>query len=142
MKDKYFIDTDIFVYAFDKTNPDRKDLSNQIIKNALVENCGCISYQVIQEFIHAATTKFAVPLSLDDCRTYLDRVLSPLCEIFTSLELYQMSLEIMERWQHSFTDSSIVAAALQSNCTILYSTELPHDQKIFSVTVRNPYVGQ
>ena len=109
MNDKYFIDTNIFIYSFDRSEPIKREKANNLIKLALVENKGCISYQVIQEFINVSTRKFTVPLSIIDCKRYLDNVLSPLCAIFTSIDLYHRALDIMERWRFSFYDSLIIA---------------------------------
>ena len=139
MNDKYFIDTNIFVYSFYPESFEKKKIGDNIIKSAITENKGCISYQVIQEFLNVSTKKFEVPLSFSDCKKYLDKVLAPLCEIFTSVELYHRAIDVMERWQYSFYDSLIIAAAIQSDCKILYSEDLQHNQKIQSIEIVNPF---
>ncbi|MBW1790036.1 MAG: PIN domain-containing protein [Deltaproteobacteria bacterium] len=140
MKDKYFIDTNVFVYSFDQKDDDKRRKSNELIKNALLNHNGCISSQVIQEFINVATRKFISPMSIQDCEKYLKNVLSPLCQVFTSLELYHKALDIMERWQFSLYDSLIIAASLQADCKFLYSEDLQHKQKIQSLTIVNPFL--
>lgn len=140
MKDKFFIDTNILVYSFDLSNPAKWQKANHLIKMALVESKGCISYQVIQEFLNVATKKFATPLSIRDCQRYLDSVLHPLCQVFASVDLYHQALDLMQRWQYSFYDSLILAAALQADCKILYSEDLHHEQPIKSLTILNPFV--
>ena len=140
MSDKFFLDTNIFVYAFDSTDSKRQDKANNLIKFALANHMGCISYQVIQEFLNVATRKFAVPLSIPDCEKYLNSVLSPLCEIYSNIDLYFRSLDILERWQFSFYDSLIISAALQSNCKILYTEDLQHQQKIQDLIICNPFI--
>jgi len=142
MNDRYFIDTNIFVYAFDSGNAEKQEIANELIKNALKSNAGCISYQVIQEFINVSTRKFVVPLSIQDCEKYMNSVLSPLCDVFVSIELYSQALDVMDRWKFSFYDSLIVAAALQSDCSILYSEDLQHGQKIEHLTVKNPFLSR
>ena len=140
MSDKYFLDTNIFVYAFDSTDSQKQSKANDVIKSALADHSGCISYQVMQEFLNVVTRKFAVPLSIPDCEKYLNTVLSPLCEVHASTDLYLQSLDILERWQFSFYDSLIISAALQSNCKILYTEDLQHQQKIQDLTICNPFV--
>ena len=139
MNDKYFIDTNIFVYTFDKTDKKKRQTANALIKKALSDHLGCISFQVIQEFINVSTRKFEKPLSISDCQKYLRTVLTPLCEVFSSLDLYYRSLDIMERWRYSFYDSLIISAALQAKCNLLYSENLQHEHKIESITIRNPF---
>jgi len=139
MKDKYFIDTNIFVYSFDTQDIIKRDISRDLINWALKDQVGCISSQVIQEFINVATKKFNPPLSIQDSSKYLNSVFAQLVEIYPSVELYHKALEIFERWKYSFYDSLIITSALQTDCTILYSEDLQHGQKIQSLTIVNPF---
>lgn len=139
MKDKYFIDTNVFIYAFDE-NEGKQAKANELIKSGLLENKGCISTQVIQEFINVSIKKFEQPLSIQDCHTFVDKVLSPLCHVFATIELYHRALDTVQRWGYSFYDSLIIAAAQQAECRILYSEDLQHGQKIGSLTIKNPFI--
>ncbi|MCI5136230.1 MAG: PIN domain-containing protein, partial [Candidatus Electrothrix sp. AW2] len=94
MNDKYFIDTNIFVYSFQSDEPVKQGISQELIQNALQEQTGCISSQVIQEFLNVATKKFNPPLSHQDSLKYLNMVLAPLCEVFNSLDLLRKALEV------------------------------------------------
>ncbi len=140
MKDKYFIDTNIFVYSFDNENVCKKDISLQLISTALSQSKGIISNQVVQEFINVSLNKFKAPLSIDDCRKYLSVVLEPLCEVHSSIDLYHKAIEIVERWQYSFYDSFIIAAAIQAECKLIYTEDLQHGQKIFNLEIVNPFI--
>lgn len=139
MKDKFFIDTNIIVYAFDKQDVEKSRKAQDLIKLAH-KGEGCISYQVVQEFLNVALKKFEVPLTPDDAKIYLSKILYPLCEIFPSENLYFNAIEIMERWKFSFYDSLIISAAIDSDCRILYSEDFKHNQKIYELTIRNPFL--
>jgi predicted nucleic acid-binding protein len=139
MKDKFFLDTNILVYSFDTTSPSKREVAKDLIKNAHKAN-GCISFQVIQEFLNVATRKFEVPLKTADAQNYLTKILYPVCEVFPSESLYFSTLEIMEKWKFSFFDSMIIAAAMESECTILYSENLQHNQIIFHLKIVNPFI--
>ncbi len=139
MSDKFFIDTNVLIYSFDDRSPTKRETARNLIAEALEKGTGVISYQVILEFLNAATRKFAVPLKLKDAKKYLDLVLEPLCEVFSSAELYHQALEIAEAWRFSFYDALIVAAALEADCQVLYSEDLQADQRIKGLTVRNPF---
>ena len=139
MKDKYFLDTNLFVYSFDSSAPKKRKFARDHIKLALKEQIGCISSQVIQEFLNVSSKKFDPPLSHQDSQKYLNTVLAPLCEIYTSVDLYRKSIETSERWKYSFYDSMIITAAVQTNCSILYSEDLQHGQVIQELTIINPF---
>ncbi len=139
MKGKFFLDTNILVYSFYKPDSHKRLISGKLIKEAHLGN-GCISYQVVQEFLNVATQKFSSPMSGDEAQKYLAKILFPLCEIFPSEGLYHIALDIKERWKLSFYDSLIIAAALESSSKVLYSEDLQHGQKIYELTIVNPYI--
>ena len=140
MKGKYFIDTNIIIYSFDKNAQEKNTVAKSLIAEALEHSKGIISFQVIQEFLNVSLRKFQSPLKFTDCEKYLNLVLEPLCDVFPDIELYHHALGIMERWQYSFYDSLIISAALRGDCTLLYSEDLQHDQKIEKLTIKNPFV--
>lgn len=141
MKDKYFLDTNILIYSFDKSNSKKQKKSKELINDALYEHKGCISYQVIQEFINVAIQKFKKPFTKDDCIKYLINVLEPLCEVLSSIELYEAALDIKDSWQYSFYDSLIISSALRANCNILYTEDLHHKQQIHELIILNPFLS-
>ncbi|MCK4555978.1 MAG: PIN domain-containing protein [Candidatus Aminicenantes bacterium] len=140
MSDKYFIDTNIFVYSFDTENPQKNDIAKRLIADALENGTGIISYQVIQEFLNVATQKFAKPLTFKDSQRYLNVVLESLCEVFSSTELFHKALEIINQWKYPFYDSLIIAAALQGDCAVIYTENMQHDQTIRDLTIKNPFI--
>ncbi len=140
MSVRYFLDTNVIVYAFDPDAPSKQERAHLLTEQALREQCGIVSFQVVQEFVNVATRKFAHPLTPADCRLFLDRVLAPLCDVQSSVELYRDALDVHERWQYSFFDSLIIAAALAGNCDVLYSEDLSDGQRIRGLTIRNPFL--
>lgn len=141
MKDKYFIDTNIFVYSFDRSNPEKSSKAQSIISTSIETGNGFISAQVIQEFINVATKKFSTPMKIKDIKIYMQEVLFPLCSIFPSFDLLVKSLEIHDRYKFSYYDSMIVAAAIQSEASVLLSEDLNSSQKIENITILNPFIS-
>jgi predicted nucleic acid-binding protein len=139
MSDKYFIDTNIFIYSFDDRQPAKKQRALALIQEALTNGSGMISTQVIQEFLNVATQKFAVPMKIEGARTYLKLVMNPLCQIYPSLALYESCLAIQAETRYSFYDALILAAALQGGCHVLYTEDLQDGQVVLGVEIVNPY---
>jgi predicted nucleic acid-binding protein len=140
MNDKFFLDTNVFVYTFDRESPRKREQAAALVAEALTGSRGVISYQVAQEFLNAAVRKFSKPLSVPDAQRYLTVVLEPLCAVFSSVELFHQALDISGRWNYSFYDSMIIAAALQADCSVLYSEDLQHGQKIGRLKIVNPFL--
>lgn len=139
MHDKYFIDTNILIYCHDEGQPTKKERALALLSDALQNKNGMISWQVVQEFLHVATRKFAVPLKNEDAMVYLQKVLSPLCQIQPNLEIYQQSILLMKEVGYSFYDSLILAAALHGGCNIIYTEDLKHGQMIHTMRILNPF---
>ena len=140
MSDKFFLDTNILVYTFDDGDPGKRDRARALVAEALSQSHGIISYQVMQEFLNAALRKFAKPLTAADTERYLTVVLEPLCAVFAGFDLYHQAIDIAERWKYSFYDSLIIASALGAGCTVLYSEDFRHGQKIGGLRILNPFV--
>ncbi|TGN20261.1 PIN domain-containing protein [Leptospira idonii] len=139
MKDKIFLDTNIFVYNFDENDSFKRQRSIEIVSSALSSDNYYTSYQVIQEFTNVASRKFAVPLKKPDLQTYLKSVLFPLCRVHYSHENILKATEIQQKHKLSFYDSLIVSSALECKCNVLYSEDLGDGDKIQTLEIRNPF---
>ena len=54
--------------------------------------------------------------------------------------LYERGLFIKFRYQYSFYDSLIIAAALEAGCKTLYSEDMQHGQRIEQLIIKNPFL--
>lgn len=139
MSAKYFLDTNIIVYSFDASQPEKKERALALIGVALQSGLGMISTQVIQEFLNVATHKFAAPLTAQDCKAYLKTVLGPLCKVYPDQALYEASLDIQQETGYSFYDALVLAGALRGGCEILYSEDFQAGQHIRTLRIVNPF---
>jgi predicted nucleic acid-binding protein len=67
MKDKVFLDTNVFIDSIDSSPPlkEKADIARQIVKEHISDGAGVISIQVLQEFYQLSTQKIQVPLSME-----------------------------------------------------------------------------
>ena len=139
MNAESFIDTNIFVYQLERLDARKADIADDLIEHGIETQTACISFQVIQECINTAIRKAEVQLNRNEMEKYLQSVLAPLLRVQPSLRLYRLSLDIQSRYQFSFYDSLIVAAAVEAGCKTLYTEELTHGQQVEGVTITNPF---
>src|SRR5947209_6822418 len=52
VSDRFFLDTNIFVYCFDRSNSQKQQTADSLVRRALTDQSGLISTQVIQEFLN------------------------------------------------------------------------------------------
>ena len=138
MSDRFFLDTNIFVYSFDQSAPPKARRAEQLIREALATQKGVISYQVVQEFFNVALKRFPMPAA--DAGQYLIAVFRPLLAVHSSQALYAEALFLHSQSGLSWYDSLIVSAAIQARCEILFSEDLQHGQRFRSLEVRNPFL--
>ena len=93
-KDTFFLDTNIFVYSFDISAPDKSRRANQLIARALSSGKGVVSYQVIQEFFNVALRRFTQPMKAKEAEEYLKTVFLPLLRVHSSQSLYLNALDL------------------------------------------------
>jgi predicted nucleic acid-binding protein len=140
MRDRFFLDTNIFVYTFDLREEKKSKIAEDLIDKALSTGKGVVSFQVIQEFFNVAFRRFAKPLSTADAAQYLVSVFSPLLSVHSSAALYSEALRLHDRYRLSWYDSLIVAAAVQAQCDFVMTEDLQHGQRFGNLQVVNPFL--
>lgn len=139
---RFFLDTNIFVYALLASEPLKKRRALQLVEQALGSRLGCTSYQVIQEFANVGIKKFKQRFSTDDCKQFIAAAMQPLNRVPSSPELLSAALDLQNDTHYSFYDCLVIASALQADCATLYSEDLQHKQLINGLLrVVNPFLG-
>ena len=140
MSDRFFLDTNIFVYSFETTSPKKSARATKLIRTAIETRGGIVSYQVVQEFFNVALRRFSKPMSALDAEQYLSTTFRPLLSVHSSEALYGEALRIAGRFRLPWYDSLIVASAIEGKCDVLYSEDFQNGLQIASVTISNPFV--
>lgn len=140
MNDRFFLDTNIFVYEVSSSVASKQTIATRLVHHAIESGKGIISFQVVQEFFNVAFRRFTPPMSLAEAEQALAMTFRPLLAVHSSYSLYGQALELTRKLSISWYDSLIVAAAMQSDCRILYTEDLQHGQKFANLTVQNPFL--
>ena len=140
MNDRYFLDTNIFIYAIDTTPAlkRKRSIARQLINECIINEKGVISIQVLQEFYQLSTHKIQKPLSSEEALEYL-RFISVLDTVHPNFEMVVAGIQIHEKHHISFWDALIVQAALTAECSRLFSEDLQHGFEINGLMIENPY---
>jgi predicted nucleic acid-binding protein len=137
MNDGIFLDSNILIYAHDEDGGEKFHRASQWIQAFWVKGTlPNISIQVLQEFYTVMLRKNA------DARVYREVVehylkLWPVVE--NTRELMRQAFDIQQRFQLSFWDANIVAAAQQSGASELWTEDLNEGQDYGGVRVVNPF---
>lgn len=141
MSARYFLDTNILVYAIEGIDRAKATIADRLIRDAITTGRGCISTQVVNECLNVTVQKAKRPISHADALDLLRTTLEPLCVVPpTGCDLHRRALDLRHRYKYSFYDSLIVAAALHAKCKFLYSEDLQHGQRIEATEIVNPFI--
>ena len=137
MSAEVFLDTNILVYAV--TSDDRDQAKHQRTLEIIEAEDFAISAQVLQEFYVIVTRKLAEPLTPEHALAWIEELEAfPCVSIETSL--VKNAIEISVRYQTSYWDGAILAAAESISVPRLYSEDLNHGQLYGSVEAFNPFL--
>ena len=136
---KYFLDTNVFVYASDPLAGEKRPIAEALIVRALQDGLGVVSFQVVQEFCSVVTGKFASAFLPQHLREYVVKVFARLCRVQSSIHLYQSCLDICQLTGYSFYDSLILAAAASAGCKTLLTEDFQAGQTVAGVQIVNPF---
>jgi predicted nucleic acid-binding protein len=135
MNDNVFLDTNLLVYSYSIGEPEKQRITQQLIIN----NISFISTQVLQELTNTLTRKFKISYN-DTIQVILECSNNNLVHTNSESTIIQ-ACRIADQYGFSFYDSLIISAALECQCSVLYSEDLNNGQIIDKVlTIRNPYL--
>ena len=141
MKDKFFLDTNIIVYAHDRSSGDKHVVARKIMDYLWDSRSGLISVQVLQEFYVCVTQKILKPLLIKNARVILG-YLSTWDVVANDKYVTLKAIDIQERYRFSFWDSLIIQAAIQGQARLLFSEDLPAGQVVKDLKILNPFTEE
>ena len=96
--------------------------------------------QVLQEFYAAAVTKQRLLMTHDEAVAVIQSLAAfPVCPI--SRDLVMQAIDCKQRFQISYWDAAIIAAARHLGCLSVYSEDLNHGQIYDGVRIINPFLS-
>jgi predicted nucleic acid-binding protein len=133
MNDSVFFDTNALVYVVGQ-----KDHRTAAVE-ALLAGGGIVSVQVLNELASVARRKLGMTWEEIGEALAAIRTLCP-TPVPLTVETHEAGLRIAAQYQLHIYDALVAAAALEAECTTLYSEDL-HDGQIIDgrLTIRNPF---
>ncbi len=135
---RQFVDTNIFLYAYDLSEPIKREKAQKLISSLWHSRQGVISIQVLQELYVNLTRKLPKPISAERA-----------VQIITDLGQWSLheptlsdlkrAIELEKLHKLSFWDAMIVSSAQQMGCKFLWTEDLNSGQYIDDLIIRNPF---
>jgi predicted nucleic acid-binding protein len=134
---KYFLDTNILLYADDGNAGPRHEMSVNLIEEAMTSGHGVTSTQVLQEYFVNATRKLGIEAGEAKLNVELYSrmgvVQVRLADILAAIDLHRI-------YQLPLWDALIVSCAAAFGCDRVLTEDLQHGQVIAGVKIENPFL--
>jgi predicted nucleic acid-binding protein len=134
-----FFDSNILAYIFDVHEPAKQRTARDRFEALSRTGDAILSSQVLSEFFVTVTRKLKVPVSFDDAAR-LVRDLARLPIVAIDVDLVQRAVDWSRRYDLSYWDALIIAAAGAGGATELLTEDLKHGQTIEGVRIVNPFI--
>lgn len=137
MSARYFVDTNILMYAHDASAGEKHERAKAIVEELWRDRSGALSTQVLQELAVNLRRKTGRPVDLKGTREIVADYLAWQV-VVNGTESILEAIDLQGRYQLSFWDALIIQAAQTAGAGVLYSEDLSAGQEFGSVRVVNP----
>ena len=131
-----FLDTNVLGYAFSNLPADAPKRASA--EKIMLQHRYGISVQVLQELYVVLTRKAQIQMPATHAQTVIMNFQGTPCVVLDSA-LVLAGIAISIRYQTSYWDGAIIAAAERLHAPVLYSEDLADGQRYGAVTVVNPF---
>lgn len=138
MRDKIFIDTNIFVYSALEDEEERIKHEKAIdFLEKMEEADVVVSTQVLNEF-YSTLIKHNIPE--EDIQERINVIIENSVISLITVNTIKSSWDIRKRYKFSLWDSLIIASAIENECSRLYSEDMQHNQLLDNkLRITNPF---
>jgi predicted nucleic acid-binding protein len=136
MSARSFFDTNICVYADDKSAPAKQRRAVELIVEHRRDRSGVVSLQVLQEYFVTVTRKLHLDPAIARRKVELlaefDVAAPGLPDILAAIDLHRLH-------NVSFWDALVLRSAQQAGCSVLFSEDMQSGRVVDGIRIINPF---
>ncbi|MCI0555536.1 MAG: PIN domain-containing protein [Anaerolineae bacterium] len=133
------LDTNILVYAFDRTEPEKRVQAMKIVLDLQVNPVGCLSIQCLSEFFNAVTRGAAPKLPIEEAVQYVQDYLLAFPTFPLTQSIVLEAARGVRDHSLSFYDAQIWASALINDIPFVFSEDFQDGRVLEGVRFVNPF---
>jgi predicted nucleic acid-binding protein len=133
--ERYSLDTNVLIYAVDRSEGARHDLAVEIVDRSVERDC-VLTIQALAEFTAAVARRGVVPKS--EAAAQVRDWLQLFPTVAADAGALDRALDAVEESQFAFWDALLLATAARAGCSLVLSEDM-HDGAVFDgLRVRDP----
>ncbi len=141
MTGRILVDTNVVVYAYDRSEPAKQAQATQVLNDLVVSRTGVISAQVLFEFFNAVTRRIAAPLTSEEAYERIRHLILA----WPVLEITPLIVLVAARgsWQHQMRvwDAQIWATARLNQIPVIFSEDFSDGTVVEGIRTVNPFAA-
>lgn len=142
MTEKFLVDTNILVYAYDRSESEKQRKALDILDWLATGDKGALSTQVLSEFFWAVTRKITAPISIDDASKQIELFIRS-WEILSITPLVVIeAVRGVKDHQLSLWDAQIWAVARMNQIPVVLSEDFHTNSIIEGIRFLNPLLHE
>ena len=139
MRDLVFVDTNVFVYARDASEPVKGKQARSWLRALWQSRRGRVGFQVLNEYYVTVTQKLDPGMTMAAARADVDSLMA-WRPIVVDLSVTKGAFELQDQYSLSWWDALVVSAARVADCRHLLTEDLQDQQGFGDLVVVNPFL--
>lgn len=139
----FLIDTNILVYAFDTTDPQKQKIAKDLLERCWKKEITyAISAQNLAEFFVVVVERIPGKMPLEQAEQIVHDIssFSHWKILYYNAETIQKAIEQYKKTKKHFWDALLVATMLENSITFLYTENITDFEKVNGITAINPLI--
>jgi predicted nucleic acid-binding protein len=136
-KTNCFVDTNLLVYAMDRTVPAKQGRAADLLKRIVSKHTLVLSPQSLNECYHVVAVRRRMASTAEAQRFIWS--LSDFCTAPYDFMTTQLACAIGDRHGFGWWDCTLLASALLAGCDLFLSEDMQHEHKIERMTILDPF---
>ena len=132
-----FVDTNLIVYAMDRTEPAKHRRGSDLLRRIVSAHTLVLSPQSLNECYHVLAVRRRVA-TVAEARQFVWS-LSDFCTAPYDFMTTQLAWAIADRHGFGWWDCMLLASAAQARCEIFFSEDMQHRHRVGSMTILSPF---
>ena len=137
--DKVFVDTNVLVYAYDRSEPEKQRQASWILDRLALAGIGVVDTQIMAEFFVAVTRKISAPLSVEEAYQRIQNYVRSWPVLRISEMVVLEAARGVRDYQFSFWDAQVWAAARLNQISVVFSEDFNTGSQIEGISFVNPF---
>ena len=134
---RLFVDTNILIYALDPSDPEKRQVSADLLRQTIKSRTLALSPQSLNEAYRVLTQRRRL-MPMEQARGYI-RTLAPWAIAPLDATTTERAFAVQDEVGASWWDCLMLASAVQAECRLFASEDLQDGREIGGMRIANPF---